>query len=97
MTVTGFGGGPVPLSISTACGGRPLSLSTAAAAAVVAATLLAERVSGTKRRRLTALLNFYADNERCLENRRGEQTRGVLARWVHRRLIYPPRLHPLKA
>jgi len=31
MTATGFGGGPVPLSISTACGG-PLSLSTAAAA-----------------------------------------------------------------
>lgn len=78
MTVTGFGGGPVPLSISTACGG-PLSLSTAAAAAaaVVVAATLAVRLSGTKHRRLTALLNFYADNERRFENRRGAYTRGA--------------------
>jgi len=74
MTVTGIGGRPVPLSISTACGG-PLSLSTAAAAVVVAATLA--RISGTKHRRLTALLNFYADNERGFENRRGAYTRGA--------------------
>jgi hypothetical protein len=76
--VTGFGGGPVPLSISTACGG-PLSLSTADAAAAAAA---ASRVSGTKHRRLTALLNFYyAYNERH-QNRWGVTGGCWLGGWV---------------